>query len=517
MKQNILYIMAHTFNIRSKKTEGTASLSTMVRIKGKLVNINTGIMVDIYQWNNNHDAYLIEEAGEADEAHTISITTKMSRASKTIDEQIKQGVTDGKIIAKAIKNVVDIEGAEVSKKLREAERSTLLGYLDNFIISAENGIATKKNGGELRDETIRQYRVVRAALYEFLSTSEEYSTLTTFSDIDRHFSEVLISTWKKRGILPGSINRYQGCIRAICNRASEEGVNRNGSSLKIWHQIDDSENKKTEYALTEDELQAFINLPLVGLDAQCRDLFAIGCLTGQRWSDFSRINKNMLHDVNGVDMIILKQVKTGEVVYIPLADNRLVTLLQRYDYNVPHVEYHTFVKYHLRKIVKMLAEACPANLMKSAPTCLTAAEKKMEASWRELNMKLSEKKKLTVNEHHAYEYQKKFAEAHGTLKKNYKDNLYLWKHVEEGGEVSDNEVYKFQYELISSHCARRTFTTLGIKNPNLTDDDIKSVTGHKNDYNFRRYDLSGKAWKAQQLAKKISKQQETTLHIAKAE
>lgn len=508
--------MAHKFIIRTTKKSGTASLSTMVRINGKLNCINTGIMVDVEKWNTDRENYLIEEGAEAEDNNTLSISRKMSKASKTIDEQIKQGVADGKLISKAIKNVVDMEGAEVKKQLHDAEKATLLGYLDNFITSAENGISTKKNGGELRTETIRQYRVVRAALYEFLSTSEEYSTLTTFSDIDKHFAEVLISTWKKRGILPGSINRYQGCIRAICNRASEEGVNRNGSSLKVWHQLDDTEAKKTEYALTNEELNTLISLPLVGLDAQCRDLFAIGCLTGQRWSDFSRINKNMLHDVNGVDMIILKQVKTGEVVYIPLADKRLVTLLQRYDFNVPRVEYHTFCKYHLRKIVKMLAEACPANLMKPVSTHLTAAEKKMEASWRELNMKLSEKKKLTVNEHHAYEYQKKFAEAHGTLKKNYKDNLYLWKHVEEGGEVSDNEVYKFQNELISSHCARRTFTTLGIKNPNLTDDDIKSVTGHKNDYNFRRYDLSGKAWKAQQLAKKISKQQETTLH-AKAE
>lgn len=496
--------MAHKFIIRTTKKSGTASLSTMVRINGKLNCINTGIMVDVEKWNTDRENYLIEEGAEAEDNNTLSISRKMSKASKTIDEQIKQGVVDGKLISKAIKNVVDMEGAEVKKQLHDAEKATLLGYLDNFIISAENGISTKKNGGELRTETIRQYRVVRAALYEFLSSSEEYSTLTTFNDIDKHFAEVLISTWKKRGILPGSINRYQGCIRAICNRASEEGVNRNGSSLKVWHQLDDTEAKKTEYALTNEELNTLISLPLVGLDAQCRDLFAIGCLTGQRWSDFSRINKNMLHHDNGVDMIILKQIKTGETVYIPLADNRLVTLLQRYDFNVPRVEYHTFCKYHLRKIVKMLAEACPANLMKPVSTHLTAAEKKMEASWRELNMKLSEKKKLTVNEHHAYEYQKKFSEAHGTFKKNYKDNLYLWKHVEEGGEVSEAEVYKFQYELISSHCARRTFTTLGIKNPNLTDDDIKSVTGHKNDYNFRRYDLSGKAWKAQQLAKKIA-------------
>lgn len=497
--------MAHKFIIRSTKKSGTATLYTMVRIGGKLTTINTGIDVDIVKWNTDREDYLQDDGIEAEEKHTLSIQTMMSKASHTIDEKIKQGVTDGKLLSKAIKNVVDMEGAEVKKQLHDAEKSTLLGYMDNFIISAENGVSTKKNGGELRTETIRQYRVVRAALYEFLSSEDnDYSTLTTFNDIDKHFAEVLVNSWKKRGILPGSINRYQGCIRAICNRASEEGINRNGSSLKVWHQLDDTEAKKTEYALSEEEINALINLPLVGLDAQCRDVFAIGCLTGQRWSDFSRINENMLHNINGVDMLVIKQIKTNEIVYIPLADNRLVALLERYGYNVPKVEYHTFVKYHLKKIIKMLAEACPTNLMKSVSTHLTSAEKKMEASWRSLNMKLSEKKPLTLNEHHAYMYQKQVAEAHGTLRKNYKDNMYLWKHVEEGGELSETEVYKFNYELISSHAARRSYTTNGIKNPNLTDDDIKSVTGHKNDYNFRRYDLSGKAWKAAQLAKKIA-------------
>lgn len=504
--------MAHKFIVRTKKTEGDATLSTMVRINGKLTCINTGIKVDIAQWLADKDEYLANEGVEAVKNGTVSISTKMSKASYTIDEKIKQGITDGKLISKAIKNVIDIEGAEVRKQLNDAEKSTLLGYLDHFIIDAENGVATKKNGGELRAETIRQYKVVSAALHDFLDNSTEFSTLITFNDIDKHFAEVLINTWKKSGILPSSINRYQGCIRAICNKASEEGININGASLRVWHQLDDTENKKTEYALTEDELNTLIDLPLVGKDAQCRDLFAIGCLTGQRYSDFSRINKKMLNNIEGVPMLIIKQIKTGEIVYIPVVDNRLVSLLEKYDYNMPRIEYHTFCKYHLKKIVKMLADAAPTNLKKQVATHLTSAEKKMEAKWIELNIKLSQKKQLTDAEKDMYNYQKQFAVLHGTYHKSHIKNTQLWKRVDD----DENEVYKYQYELISSHCARRTYTTLGIKNPDLTDDDIKSVTGHKNDYNFRKYDLSGKAYKAKQLALKLAKKNgATNLSIAR--
>ncbi|MDD7129956.1 MAG: phage integrase SAM-like domain-containing protein [Prevotella sp.] len=483
--------MAHTFNLRTSKKHGEGTLYTMVKANGTTMRINTGIMVDIAKWNGNREAYLIEDAANN---NGMSITAKMGKASNIIDAMIKQGCKDGKEIASAIQDVTDIDAQRAEAAIRETKRGTLLGYLVDFIDRAEKGIATAKNGSPLKDETIKQYKVVRAALSEFFSASKEYGASTTFSDIDRRFAETLLHYWADSGILPSSINRYQGCIRAICNRASEEGINRNGASLKIWHQLDDEDGKKTEYALTEKELDALYNLPLTGKDAICRDIFMVGCLTGQRHSDYSRINKSMLHQINGIDMIILKQKKTGETVYIPIVDERLRAILERYDYTLPYVEYHTFVKYHLKGIIRRLAEACPANLMKCVPTTLTATEKKMEANWVTMRAMASAKKPMSHKEHEMYEYQKKIAEAHGTANTD-----SLWQRDEEGRAM------KYNYELISSHCARRTFTTLAIKNPALTDDEIMSITGHKNIYNYKKYDLTGKAWKATEVAKKLGK------------
>lgn len=483
--------MAHTFNLRTTKKHGEGTLYTMVKANGTTMRINTGIMVDIAKWNGNREAYLMEDAANN---NGMSITAKMGKASNIIDAMVKQGCKDGKEIASAIQDVTDIDAQRAEAAIRETKRGTLLGYLVDFIDRAEKGIATAKNGSPLKEETIKQYKVVRAALSEFFSASKEYGASTTFSDIDRRFAETLLHYWADSGILPSSVNRYQGCIRAICNRASEEGINRNGASLKIWHQVNEEDNKKSEYALTDEELDALYNLPLTGKDAICRDIFMVGCLTGQRHSDYSRINKSMLHQINGIDMIILKQKKTGKTVYIPIVDERLRAILQRYDYTLPYVEYHTFVKYHLKGIIRRLAEACPANLMKCVPTTLTATEKKMEANWVTMRAMASAKKPMSHKEHEMYEYQKKIAEAHGTANTD-----SLWQRDEEGRAM------KYNYELISSHCARRTFTTLAIKNPALTDDEIMSITGHKNIYNYKKYDLTGKAWKATEVAKKLGK------------
>ena len=483
--------MAHTFSLRTTKKHGEATLYTMVKANGTTMLINTGIVVDIARWNNSRESYLMEDAANN---NGMSITAKMGKASNIIDAMVKQGCKAGKEIASAIQRATDIDIQRAEAAIMETKRGTLLGYLDDFIERANKGIATSKNGSALKEETIKQYKSVRAALSKFFETSQEYGTSTTFADIDRRFSETLLHYWSNSGILPASINSYQGCIRAICNRASEEGINRNGASLKIWHSVNEEDNKKSEYALTDEELDALYNLPLTGKDAICRDIFMVGCLTGQRHSDYSRINKSMVREISGIDMIILKQKKTGETVYIPIVDERLRTILQRYDYTLPYIEYHTFVKHHLKGIIKRLAEACPANLMKLVPTTLTSAEKKMEANWVTMRAMASAKRPMSRSEREMYEYGKRIAEAHGTA-----DTDSLWQRDQEGRAL------KFNYELISSHAARRTFTTLAIKNPALTDDEIMSITGHKNIYNYKKYDLTGKAWKATEVAKKLGR------------
>ena len=483
--------MAHTFSLRTTKKHGEATLYTMVKANGTTMRINTGIVVDIARWNNSRESYLMEDAANN---NGMSITAKMGKASNIIDAMVKQGCKAGKEIASAIQRATDIDIQRAEAAIMETKRGTLLGYLDDFIERANKGIATSKNGSALKEETIKQYKSVRAALSKFFETSQEYGTSTTFADIDRRFSETLLHYWSNSGILPASINSYQGCIRAICNRASEEGINRNGASLKIWHSVNEEDNKKSEYALTDEELDALYNLPLTGKDAICRDIFMVGCLTGQRHSDYSRINKSMVREISGIDMIILKQKKTGETVYIPIVDERLRTILQRYDYTLPYIEYHTFVKHHLKGIIKRLAEACPANLMKLVPTTLTSAEKKMEANWVTMRAMASAKRPMSRSEREMYEYGKRIAEAHGTA-----DTDSLWQRDQEGRAL------KFNYELISSHAARRTFTTLAIKNPALTDDEIMSITGHKNIYNYKKYDLTGKAWKATEVAKKLGR------------
>jgi integrase len=88
--------------------------------------------------------------------------------------------------------------------------------------------------------------------------------------------------------------------------------------------------------LTQKEVESIYNLDLSKdktLDI-ARDIFLIGCYTGQRFSDYSRINSQHIKTVKGGKIIDLIQKKTGEQVLIPVRPE-LETILKKYDYIPP--------------------------------------------------------------------------------------------------------------------------------------------------------------------------------------
>lgn len=65
-----------------------------------------------------------------------------------------------------------------------------------------------------------------------------------------------------------------------------------------------------------------------------RDIFIVGCLTGQRVSDYSRICEDMITEIGGTEFILITQQKTEKKVYIPV-DRRVRAILAKYDGKLP--------------------------------------------------------------------------------------------------------------------------------------------------------------------------------------
>lgn len=102
----------------------------------------------------------------------------------------------------------------------------------------------------------------------------------------------------------------------------------------------------------KEELINFITDRQAEIIRSSRDIFIVGCLTGQRSSDYMRINKNMITTINQTRFIKLIQEKTGKTVYIP-EDYRVKDILRRYKGTLPKVPQHKLNK-HIKTIAELM-------------------------------------------------------------------------------------------------------------------------------------------------------------------
>jgi hypothetical protein len=91
------------------------------------------------------------------------------------------------------------------------------------------------------------------------------------------------------------------------------GVNKNATSLKVWHKKKVQKEEATaKVYLTDEEIDALYNMDLKGVQDQVRDLFVIACLTCQRFSDFSTLTRdNFKKTESGTPILCLNQKKNG--------------------------------------------------------------------------------------------------------------------------------------------------------------------------------------------------------------
>ena len=106
--------------------------------------------------------------------------------------------------------------------------------------------------------------------------------------------------------------------------------------------------------LTADELRDIANANIPAHLQATRDLFLIGCHTGLRFSDFSRLepsNIRTVTDPDGNERMYLDVItqKTASRVTIPLK-SEVVTIVKRYDYKLPRCKFNSKFNRDLKTI-----------------------------------------------------------------------------------------------------------------------------------------------------------------------
>lgn len=174
-----------------------------------------------------------------------------------------------------------------------------------------------------------------------------------FPDIDYMFFEKFIEFLKNKTYQCGEEDKYYTnnyisnqvkMLKAILNYAAKIGLNKNDSFQAFKKTTESIDN----IYLTEDEILRIYNLELKGYLDRARDLFIIGCCTAMRYSDFTQIRPENIHD----GFIHYVSQKTAEPTIVPV-HWMIEELLKKYDGSFPKAISNQKMNDYLKEIGKL--------------------------------------------------------------------------------------------------------------------------------------------------------------------
>ena len=211
---------------------------------------------------------------------------------------------------------------------RELQR-TFWGFFENFISRMESGsrVHLQKNT-PLAESTIKNMRNLKNHLLDYQAYSHrglEFDTIdmTFYYGFTDYLTKV-----KKVNI--NSIGKLITNTKVLMREALEAGYT---SNTIFTHRKFRSASAESETVyLSENEIEQLQGLDLSGQKKleRVRDLFIIGCYTGLRYSDLSKLTIDKIDD----DILEVAQTKTGDRVHIPLR-SEVKALIEKYDGQFP--------------------------------------------------------------------------------------------------------------------------------------------------------------------------------------
>lgn len=237
-----------------------------------------------------------------------------------------------------------------NKNARKDE--SLNEYIDRFINEIESGTRLFNHNnkiGRYRKGTIKNYKGFKSQFDEFqLAKKKQYN----FKDIDLDFYSSFTSFLIQKNYSPNTIGRMIKNLKVIVRESRDEGLH----SFTFIEQKDFKtiRNQTASVYLTQKEVDALYKLDLSNNPTYelARDVFLVGVYTAQRFSDYSRINSNLIKTLQGGGRVIdLIQTKTGIRVIIPIKPE-LESILAKYDYTLPKI-YEQKLNERIKKIAKM--------------------------------------------------------------------------------------------------------------------------------------------------------------------
>lgn len=251
------------------------------------------------------------------------------------------------------------------------EKPTFHQFYDKYVQDFKDGTRMKFRGNKkVSNSTISCYNNL---LFNIKKFEEHEHIILDWSDLTLTFFIKFKSFITNRGLKANTVSTYIFAFRGLMKSARRlhytmyddfddpqllvkteepDNVYLTSERIKQLYAADLGNEEWIEEKikdLKDDDLHDFIKTERHRqwlCDA--RDVYVVGCLTGQRYSDYIRINEQMYEYINGRKFIHLRQIKTGAEVYIPV-DPKVEAILIRHKGSLPQLS--------KQKLTKMIRKA----------------------------------------------------------------------------------------------------------------------------------------------------------------
>lgn len=291
--------------------------------------------IDPKFWNN--------KTNRARESKDFPNYPEFNKRLKSIEDVVEgillqfenEGITPTKEeIKQELDKVLKPNKIQFNKDTVNVKRMSFFEFVDYLIKTSVN-----------KSSTVKSYGVVKKNLedYEIIKKKK-----ITFKNIDIDFYYSLVDYLTGLGLAKNTIGTRIKILKTFLSEANERDIVVNHDYQK--KSFAKPKEETNAVYLNESELNQLYNLN--GLPVyleRVRDIFLIGCYTGLRFSDLSRLKKE--HITNDNKISITTQ-KTEQSVVVPLHPI-VKQIFEKYNYELPHIPCNQKFNEYIKIVVKI--------------------------------------------------------------------------------------------------------------------------------------------------------------------
>ena len=325
--------MGVSFFINDKNAR-RSSIVIDITVDGTRIRLRTSIQIETVHWDAKK-GFIKSYQGKSVTTNIIRTLREKEVSIMELIEQYKYGKPKLSYLEleEKLNELNDNPKTKFNKLKKSGVRpsgDSLLAFIELFIKDCEAGVRLSPKKKKLKPQTISSFKTTRKMLASFFNkknwdlklgelTQEHIDLISDHLIMDLDWS---MNTHAK--LMMDMLQVYKYAVK----------LKRLPPALLFELKFDTSREETDSIYLTESEILQLLEIKDFDNPQQeiVRDVFAIGCFTAMRFSDYSVLDPMAIRN-NRLSFI---QVKTGAKVTIPIHPV-VKTILEKYDYKLPPV------------------------------------------------------------------------------------------------------------------------------------------------------------------------------------